>query len=322
MVQIGYQASHEQFSPSELLTYVQLAEAAGFDAINSSDHFFPWSERQGQSGYAFAWLGAAMQVTSLPFGLVCAPGQRYHPAIIAQAVATIAEMFPGRFWIALGSGEALNESITGGLWPDKPVRNARLLESATIIKRLLNGEKVSHDGLVKVAHAKLYTLPVKLPLLVGAAITKETAAWMGSWADGLITVAKPYEELKEVVDAFRANGGEGKPVYLKVQLAYDDTEEAALMGAHDQWRTNIFQGNVLGELRTVAEFDALGEFIQPKDLIGKVRVSASLDQHIEWIKADMKLGFDKIILHQVCRNQKQFIEDFGRVVLPALRDER
>lgn len=103
----GYQASHEQFKPSVLLQYAQLAESAGFTSINSSDHFHPWSKRQGQSGFAFAWMGAAMQATSLPHGSVCAPGQRYHPAIVSQAIATLGEMFPERFWIALGSGEAL-----------------------------------------------------------------------------------------------------------------------------------------------------------------------------------------------------------------------
>jgi alkanesulfonate monooxygenase SsuD/methylene tetrahydromethanopterin reductase-like flavin-dependent oxidoreductase (luciferase family) len=116
---IGYQASHEQFAPSHLLKLVKRAEEAGFTAVNSSDHFHPWSTEQGQSGYAFAWLGAAMHQTGLPFGSVCAPGQRYHPAIVAQAIATLSEMFEGRFWIALGSGEALNERITGERCPDK-----------------------------------------------------------------------------------------------------------------------------------------------------------------------------------------------------------
>jgi coenzyme F420-dependent glucose-6-phosphate dehydrogenase len=159
MIQIGYQASHEQFSPSALLRYAVMAEQAGFDAIHSSDHFHPWSAAQGQSGYSFAWLGAALQATSLPFGVICAPGQRYHPAIVAQAAATLTEMFPGRFWLTLGSGEAINEQITGGRWPGKPERNQRLLESATVIRRLLAGETVSHDGLVTVKEAKLYSLP-------------------------------------------------------------------------------------------------------------------------------------------------------------------
>ncbi len=123
------------------------AEQAGFDAAMSSDHFSPWGERQGESGFAWSWLGAAMATTELPFGIVNAPGQRYHPAIIAQAAATLAEMFPGRFWIALGTGEASNEHITGDVWPSKDVRNRRLLECVAVIRALLAGEEVSHDGL-------------------------------------------------------------------------------------------------------------------------------------------------------------------------------
>jgi alkanesulfonate monooxygenase SsuD/methylene tetrahydromethanopterin reductase-like flavin-dependent oxidoreductase (luciferase family) len=96
VTKIGYHASHEQFAPSALLRYVQLAEQAGFDCAKSSDHFNPWSERQAQSGFAWSWLGAAMQATSLPFGIISAPGYRYHPAVLAQAAATIGEMFPER----------------------------------------------------------------------------------------------------------------------------------------------------------------------------------------------------------------------------------
>lgn len=316
MAIIGYQASHEQFKPSELLRLVVLAEKAGFKAINSSDHFHPWSERQGQSGFSFAWLGAAMQLTSIPFGVVCSPGQRYHPAIVAQAAATLAEMFPDRFWVSLGSGEALNELITGEKWPAKAERNERLLECFNVMCKLLNGETVTHYGRVNVEEAKLYTLPEKSPELFAAAVTKETAEWAGGWADGLITVHKPYEELKEVVQAFHRGGGIGKPMYLKVQLSYAHSEKDALDGAYGQWRTNIFQGTVLGDLKTVAHFDALGEYIKPEDMYKHVRISTDLQQHIDWIREDTGLGFEKIILHNVNLDQDTFIKDFGESVLP------
>jgi probable non-F420 flavinoid oxidoreductase len=316
---IGYQASHEQFKPSELLGLVKLAEQAGFTSINSSDHFHPWSKRQGQSGFAFSWLGAAMANSSLPFGSVCAPGQRYHPAIVAQAVATLAEMFPGRYWIALGSGEALNERVTGEKWPMKSVRNARLLECAHIMKRLLQGEKVTHHGLVTVEDAQLYTLPQIQPLMIGAAVTKETAEWMGGWADGMITVHQTPGKMKEVVDAFRNNGGKGKPVFLKVQLSYSRTDDAAKEGALDQWRTNIFNSTVLGDMWQVEQFDAMGEFVTVDEMEDMVRMSSNLQQHIDWIKQDMELEFEKIILHNVNREQELFINEFGEKVLPKLQ---
>src|SRR4051812_83475 len=147
-----------------------------------SDHFAPWSARQGQSGFAWAWLGAALQATSLSFGVVNAPGQRYHPAIVAQAAATLAEMFPGRFWVALGSGEASNEHITGDRWPGHDERTARLGESVEVIRRLLAGETVSHDGRVTVDRARLWTLPEQPPMLAGPAVSVETARWAGGWA--------------------------------------------------------------------------------------------------------------------------------------------
>lgn len=296
-----------------------MAEKAGFDAISCSDHFHPWSKRQGQSGFAFSWLGAAMQATKVPFSVVCAPGQRYHPAVVAQACATLAEMFPGRFSICLGSGEALNEHITGDKWPIKAQRNERLLECYQVMRQLLNGKTVTHHGHVTVEHAKLYTLPKQQPLLVGAAVTPETAKWMGTWAEGMITVHKPYDELKEVVDAFRNNGGAGKPVYLKVQLSYARTDDEAMEGAYEQWRTNIFQSTVLADMWMVEQFDAMGEFVQREEMQDMVRISPSIDEHIEWIRKDMELGFDRIILHNVNKEQELFIKDFSEKVLPAVR---
>src|SRR6187431_3068847 len=171
----GLHCSHEQIPPSALIAAVQRAEEAGFDAAMSSDHFSPWSERQGQSAFAWSWLGAALQATELPFGVVNAPGQRYHPAIIAQAIATLGAMYPSRFWVALGTGEASNEHVTGERWPRKEVRNERLLECVSVIRALLAGEEVSHDGLVTVDRARLWTLPDVTPPLIAAAVSAETA---------------------------------------------------------------------------------------------------------------------------------------------------
>ncbi|GAB4383254.1 MAG: TIGR03885 family FMN-dependent LLM class oxidoreductase [Elainellaceae cyanobacterium] len=318
MAKIGYHASHEQFKPSALLNYVQMAEQAGFTAVNSSDHFNPWSEQQGESGFAWSWLGAAMQATTLPFRVVNAPGQRYHPAIIAQAAATLAEMFPNRFWINVGSGQALNEHITGDKWPVKSDRNARLKECVDIMRALWAGETVTHRGLVCVEDAKLYTRPETPPLIIGAAITAKTAEWLGSWADGLITVSHPRQKLQQVVDAFRRGGGEGKPMLLKVQLSYDRDQEKAMQGAYEQWRNNIFASPVLAEMKNPTQFDMIGEFVKPEEITSFVRISSDLQQHIDWIQQDIEMGFSEVILHNVNCQQQQFIEVFGEKVLPAL----
>src|ERR671920_1888419 len=234
----GLHCSHEQVHPSVLLTAAQRAEQAGFDAAMSSDHFSPWSARQGHSAFAWSWLGAALQATSLPFGVVNAPGQRYHPAIIAQAIATLGAMYEGRFWVALGTGENSNEHITGERWPRKEQRNARLRECVDVIRALLAGEEVSHDGLVTVDRAKVWTRPETVPPLIGAAVSVETARWCAEWADGLITVNAPEAHLRAMLEAYREAGGRG-PACLQVHLSWAATDEEATAVAYDQWRSNV-----------------------------------------------------------------------------------
>jgi coenzyme F420-dependent glucose-6-phosphate dehydrogenase len=316
---IGFHASHEQFPPSELLTLVSQAEAAGFDCAMSSDHFRPWGMAQGHSGFAWSWLGAALATTRLPMGIISAPGYRYHPAIVAQGAATLAEMFPGRFWLALGSGQRLNEDITGLAWPEKAERNARLHECASIIRALLDGETVSHQGRVTVVDAKLYSRPVQRVSLLGAAVTETTAEAVGAWADGLLTISAEPEQMRRVIAAFRRGGGQGKRLVVQVTLNWAPTEAAALAEAHEQWRTNALGGEVNWELRTPEDFETATRFVQPEDMRQSVWVSADPAWHIARLKELAELGFEEIQLHQVGRNQQAFIDTFGEHVLPALR---
>jgi probable non-F420 flavinoid oxidoreductase len=315
---VGYHASHEQHPPSRLLACAVRAEAAGFAAVSSSDHFTPWSSRQGESGFAWSWLGAAMHATSVPFGVVNAPGQRYHPAIIAQAAATLAEMFPGRLSVALGSGEASNEHITGGGWPPKPERNARLLACVEVIRALLRGEEVSADGPVSVDRARLWTLPSQPPAVIGAALSEETAGWCGGWADGLITVHMPPDRLARVIDAFRDGGGGDKPVRVQVKVAWAPTEEEALAGAYDQWCTNVFESVLMADLETVEQFEVAARHVRPDDVRGSVLVSADLKQHTAWLHEILDAGADELLVHQVPRDQDAFIDAFGADVLPEV----
>ena len=318
MAAIGIHASHEQIPPSALLVAMREAEAAGFQRAWSSDHFSPWSARQGESGFAWSWLGAAMQATAMPFGVVNAPGQRYHPAIVAQAAATLAEIYPGRLSVALGTGEFSNEHITGDRWPRKAVRNARLRECVDVIRALFAGEVVDHDGLVRVDRAKLWTLPAEPPPLLGTAVSVETAGFVGEWADGLITINQPHEHLERMLAAFREHGGDGKPVAVQVHVSWAQTEDEALWIAHDQWRTNIFPPPLPWDLATVEEFDIAGTHVRPEDMRGPVLVSADLAQHAAWIGELAELGFDAIYLHHVGQEQRPFIEAFGEHVLPEL----
>jgi coenzyme F420-dependent glucose-6-phosphate dehydrogenase len=316
MAKFGYHCSHEQFAPSALLHSLQLAEQAGFVCGMCSDHFHPWSERQGQSGHAWSWLGAAMQATSFSLGTVNAPGQRYHPALIAQASATLAEMFPGRFWLALGSGEALNEHITGQPWIAKDARRKRVEECAAIIRSLWAGETVNHDGLVRVRNAKLFTRAATPPLIIGAAISVDAARWVGGWADGMITVLKPPEELKNTIQAFREGGGEGKLMFLQSQLCYARDVDEARAAAHDQWPASTLDAGLLEDLESPEKFDAATRDVTYTEIERRIRISADVRQHIAWLEHDSALGFDAIFLHNVGRNQQQFIDDFGSKVLP------
>jgi probable non-F420 flavinoid oxidoreductase len=318
MAIVGYHASHEQHPPSRLIDYVRRAEEAGFTGVSCSDHFSPWSRSQGESGFAWSWLGAAMAGTELQFGVVNAPGQRYHPAIIAQAMATLAEMNPDRLWVAMGSGEASNEHITGDRWPPKPRRNERLLECVNAIQSLLRGEEVSVDGHVHVDRARLWTLPPRVPPIIGAALTVETAGWCGEWADGLITVHQPLDRLRAIIDAFRAGGGEGRPVYLQVKVAWAPDEADALAGAFDQWRTNVFEATLMADIELVEQFEIAATHVRPDDVRQSVLVSSDLAQHAAWLHEFLGVGVDALYIHQVPKPQEAFIDAFGAKVLPEV----
>lgn len=318
MTVFGVHASHEQIHPTALLEAVVHAERAGFDAAMSSDHFAPWSERQGQSAFAWSWLGAALQATNLPFGVVNAPGQRYHPAIIAQAIGTLGAMYPGRFWAALGSGEASNEHITGDPWPRKDLRNQRLRECVDVIRALLAGEEVTHDGLVRVDRAKLWTRPEQPPALIGAAVSVPTARWCAEWADGLITVNAPVPHLREMIDAYRDAGGRG-PLHLQVHLSWSPDEDEATRLAYEQWRSNIFPPPVCWDLETPEHFDVISREVPMEKLREVVNISADLGRHVGWLEEYLDLGFDQIFLHHVGQELRPFIDTFGTEVLRKLR---
>jgi probable non-F420 flavinoid oxidoreductase len=319
MTRIGFHASHEQASPRQLLRDVQHAERVGFEMAMCSDHIAPWSSRQGHSGNTWTWLGAALALTGFPIGSLAIPGSRYHPAVLAHQLATLAQMFPHRFWVALGSGEALNEHITGDHWPRKEVRVRRLEESVTIIRSLLAGEEVSRDGPVRVDRARLWDLPEEPPDLLAPAISAVSAARVAAWADGLLTVVQPVDTLREVVAAYRGAGGRGR-LALQLHVSWAPTEEEALALAHDQWRSNVFAPPVPADTATTEAFDAFSDRVPPDSVTETVRVSADLGRHRAWIGEYAELGFDDIYLHHVGQAQDAFLDAFGDKVLPAVSD--
>lgn len=319
MVFIGFHASHEQLAPSALLDDVCRAEEVGFDGAMCSDHLAPWSPRQGHSGFAWSWLGAALARTRFPIGVVTAPGQRYHPVIVGQAAATLAEMFPGRFWAALGSGEAMNEHITGDPWPPKDERNERLLESVSVMRRLLDGEEVSHDGHVRVHRARLWSRPSVAPPFLAAAVSAETAAWAASWADGLATVAQEPDALQRVVGAYRSGGGTG-PCVLQVHVSWAETDEEAVAIARDQWSHGVLSPPLTWDIEQPEDFDAEAGEVGDDALRQSVIIAHDPRALAERVAELAAIGFDRVYLHHVGQDQSGFLTAAENDILPALRE--
>ncbi|HLV04431.1 TIGR03885 family FMN-dependent LLM class oxidoreductase [uncultured Georgenia sp.] len=319
MPSYGFHASHEQIAPSRLLRDVQQAERAGFDMAMCSDHFAPWSVRQGHSGFAWSWLGAALATTQLRLGTVNAPGQRYHPAVIAQASATLAEMFPGRFWVALGTGQNMNEHITGDKWIGKDLRQERLEECVEVIRRLHAGEDLTYRGRhVTVERARVYSLPATPPKLIGPALSPATAARAATWADGLITINTDLGAMREIVEAYRENGGSG-PLALQVHLSIAPTQQEARDIARDQWQNHPFAEPIPHDTATPEDFDIIGRFVPDEVIAGGVVVTASVAELVERLRELESLGFDEVYLHHVGQDQGYFLELARHDLLPALR---
>src|SRR6266550_3641822 len=208
MTKIGYAAMLEQFHPTDLLDWCAQAESIGFNAgFMVSEHFHPWTPQQGNAAFAWSFMGALGQRTSLPFGTaVTCPGFRYHPAVIAHAAATLGAMYPGRFWLGLGAGEALNEHIVGGRWPEIGIRSAMLFEAIEVINKLFSGDVVRHKGEhFTLESAKLYTRPDHAVPVYVATAGPLNAKRTGRLADGMITVGAADEKIHMLWDRF----GEG-----------------------------------------------------------------------------------------------------------------
>jgi len=317
MTRIGFHASHEQHAPGRLLRDLTHAERIGFDEAMCSDHLAPWLKAQGQSGHAWSWLGAALALTRFRIGVVTAPGQRYHPVILAQALATLTDMFPDRVWAALGSGEALNEHITGDDWPRKEQRDERLRASADVMRRLLAGEQVDADGHVRVHEAKLWSLPETPPPLLAAGISTRTATEVARWADGLITVGADPAATAQTRTAYREAGGRGD-LLLQIHISLEDTEEQAIAAARDQWAQATVPPQLMWELHDPAEFEAHADPTDQK-LREAVVVGSDAADVADRIAAVAE-GFDGVFLHQVGRDQRAFLDRCERELLPLLRE--
>jgi G6PDH family F420-dependent oxidoreductase len=314
MVQIGYTLSSEEHAPTDMVRQATLAEEAGFPFALISDHYHPWIDRQGHSPFVWAVIGGVATATEqlrLGTGVTC-PTIRIHPAIIAQAAATAAAMMPGRFFRGVGSGENLNEHITGHRWPEVDVRQDMLEEAVAVLRLLWKGGSQSHHGTYfTVENARIYTLPDEpVPIMVGAAGAK-SAELAGQIGDGLIGTAPS----KETVDTFTKSGGKG-PRYGQMTVCWAPDEAKALQTAYEWWPNSALPGELGQELPTPAHFEQASQLVTPEKVKESVVVGPDADKYLAKIDEYIQAGFDHVYLHQIGPDQQGFIRFCRQEILP------
>ena len=322
---IGYAAMLEQFHPTEVVDLSALAERAGFTGVMAADHFQPWVPQQGQA--AFVWnvltaLGERTQGDMGP-GVTC-PSFRFHPAMVAQASATLEAMYPGRFWLGLGSGEALNEHVVGGYWPEPAERLKRMWEAIEIIQKLFSGKDVKHSGqYFTLETSRLWTMPDAPPPIYIATSGPITAKRTGKTCDGIITPGATVDKISGLLVKFDEGAREADkdpstmPKILQLHLSWAPTDEEALRNAMTEW-PNGGMKFPKQDVRSPFDFEQMAKLVRPEDFDGRMLISSDLDAHRKEIQKFLDLGVDRVYLHNVGRNQKEWIEAFGREVLPAL----
>ena len=325
MVSVDYMAHQEQYSPSELLRFTELAEKAGYEFVWTSDHFHPWFHTDGEAGFAWSWLGAASQRTDLPIGTYVTPAaQHYHPGRIAQAFATIGEMHDERVVLGLSTGEAMNEKPLGQPWDDYPVRRDRLEETLEVVLDLYESEGfVDYDGdFFSLDGANLYTMPESRPEVHVAANGPSTARLAARYADGFMTVITGEEFTERLYPAVRKYAREegrdpdGFETTVLVIVSYDEDYEAAVDATRPWWATtqDVFD-RAIADPREIEQLgkQATREEIEEKFLIADD--PATIAAEIEKL-ADQ--GFDRIALANTSPEPERLFEVMGKEVIPAV----
>ncbi len=314
MTEIGYALSSEEHPANDLVQYARRAEEAGFTFALISDHYHPWIDKQGQSPFAWAVIGAISQVTQrlrLGTGVTC-PTLRYHPAIIAQAAATAATMMPGRFFLGVGTGENLNEHIVGEGFPSYAIRLEMLEEAVDVIRTLWEGGLQSYDGLYyTVENAQIFSLPDEPPPLFVAAAGSESAETAGRIGDGLISTA-PKAELIQQFDQGRQ---EARPHIGQLTVCWAKTEQEARRTAYEWWPNAAIHGAVSEELPLPKHFEQACQNVREDDVAEEIICSPDPQRHIQAIQKFVDAGFDQVYVHQVGPDQEGFFQFYKSQVI-------
>jgi len=312
---LGYKLSSEEQSPGDLVRYAQMAEDTGFTFALISDHFHPWTDRQGQSPFVWSVLGAIGQATRrLVVGTaVTCPTVRIHPAIIAQAAATSAALMPGRFFLGVGTGENLNEHVVGQRWPETEIRQQRLEEAIEVIRLLWRGGNQSHRGrYFTVENARLYTLPDVLPPLVVAVGGMKSAQLAGRVGDGLIGT----DPARSLLSAFDAAGGDGKPRYAEVTVCWAKDEASARRMAREHRPTSAMESSLSWELPLPMHFEAVSKLLTEDAVAESITCGPDPAKHLAAIRKYVEASYDHVCVHQVGKEQKGFF-GFYEEEIPA-----
>ena len=314
MARYGYFLSSEEYDPAELVRQAKLAEAAGFESLAISDHFHPWLDEQGESGFVWSVIGAISQVTSLPITtFVTCPTVRIHPAILAQAAATSAILTGGRFVLGVGTGEALNEHITGQRWPSAEVRLEMLEEAVAVIRELFTGQLITHHGPhYTVETARLYSLPAEPPPIYVSGFGEKATRVAGQIGDGYINV----EPAADLVRVFRENGGGAKPAVGGLKVCWDTDADRARKTMHRLWPSDSIPGEAMQLLELPRHFGELSSLVTEDQVTAPCGPDAGV--HRDAIKEYTDAGFDEVFVQQVGGSAEGFFEFYAEEVLPQL----
>lgn len=317
MTRFGYKLMTETHDPRGLVRNACLAEDAGFDFVSISDHYLPWLDSHEHASFAWSVLGALAQATEsidITTGLTC-PIIRYHPAIVAQAAATVAVLSEGRFTLALGAGENLNEHVVGAGWPAIPDRHAMLREAVEVIRLLWRGELCSHSGaFYNVESARIYDLPDEpIPIIIGAGGPK-AARLAAEVGDGIMTVGAE----RRLLEAFEAAGGEGHR-YAELGVGYAPSQEEGLALAHEYGRFGVLGWSVMAELPGVRNFEGAAKFVSKDDMRSKIPHGPDVETYVDAIAKFTDAGFDHIVLLPFGPEQEPFLRFFDAELAPRVR---
>ena len=317
MAEVGFTLSSEEHDGPSLVRYAAMAEAAGFRFAMVSDHFHPWTDRQGQSPFVWSVLGGIACTTErlrVGTGVTC-PMIRIHPAIVAQAAATVEQMMPGRFMLGVGTGENLNEHIHGDRWPPIDRRLEMLSEAIDVIRELWSGKDTTFRGrFYTVEQARIYSMPDEPPPILVAAKGEKATKLAGEKGDGLIGV----EPDPEMLGTFEGAGGEGKPRYGQMHVCWANTEDEAKRTAHEWWPNAAIKGELGVELPLPRHFEQAAEMVSPDDVAGAITYGPDPERHLAAIRKYADAGYDHVYVHQIGPDQEGAVGFYEREVLPKV----